>query len=157
MIPLQICVKAIEGLGPFLELRLRPSARIILARQFSVGSWLRTGLIDLVAEVNQKKLTPSLLTNTSETESPLDAITVANVFFACYELASGGNGSTIQKYCGPCTKARKNMSATPIDCQGCKATRVQIAREEAVNRIFGSEIKECAYDKIQKTIVQTTM
>lgn len=141
----QVRKRAIAGLDSLLP-SLQPEAQILLARRFSIGPWLREGLVALVTAVAEKRLPRTALAcvigASSDTERGLDMATIANVFYACFELASGKGGS-YYKYCEGCLKSGYN----PANCPTCKIVRDRNDREKAVEDIFGEEIARCLHGK----------
>jgi hypothetical protein len=116
-----------------------------------VGPWLRTGLIDLVTEVAKRKSTRNELIDGRE--FALDMTTVANVFYACFELKGPiqGSESSLESgndlYCNDCVV--KGWSKIPSDCARCKdlQDRFRGIRDIrlVVDGIFGAKIEGCVY------------
>ncbi|KAF5324221.1 hypothetical protein D9619_011143 [Psilocybe cf. subviscida] len=153
----QVRKQAIVGVNAILP-SLGPAARIILARRFSVGPWLRTGLIDLVTQVAEKELTRTELINGKE--FALDITTIANVFYACFEVNGNDQdyepgSDTENDFCWSCTTLINNGCLIPSGCPSCKAVgdlvkrRRQLIRDIqlVVDSIFGAEIGGCVYQE----------
>lgn len=153
----QVRKQAIVGLNSLLP-SLGPPARIVLARRFSVGPWLRTGLIDLVTQVAKKKFTRTELIEGKE--FALDITTIANVFYACFDVKGPNQddeaGPEIENgHCRGCRTRLLSGYGTSANCSSCRALgdlvmqRRQLIRdiELAVDGIFGAEIKGCVYQE----------
>lgn len=165
----QVRKEAMAGLDSLLP-RLTPAARILLARRFSVRSWLLTGLIDIVKEVTEGKLTNNEIMDAKEFS--LDMATIANIFYACFRakssdeelrssLKTGGNncihksafGGT-SAFGGPSVFSGTSASggSYPSNCSECERLRqAQILNTRllrygsVVDEIFGTELRACRH------------
>ncbi|KAF5327336.1 hypothetical protein D9619_003971 [Psilocybe cf. subviscida] len=153
----QVRKQAVIGVNTILP-SLGPAARIVLARRFSVGPWLCTGLIDLITQVAKKQFTRTELIDGKE--FALDITTIANILYACFEVkgpnqAYETGSETENDHCRRCCDLLNSGYAIPANCPPCKALgdlimrRRQLIRdiELAVDSTFGAEIKGCVYQE----------
>lgn len=136
---------AIAGLERFLTSK-GPAARIRLARQFHVKSWLRDGLTDLAKEVmSSGSDSPGTL---SGGDMALDMATIANIFFICFSMKKATAQaaqvcgcyyhtmlSPTNTYCGGCGKSWEDQSPSRSDFE--QQVDIAFAPEIAALQIYG--------------------